>query len=385
MNIAAGEINELLVTDFPGVEGGDNWGEGTLDVSLISGLAPNVLTLVSNTDTSQSAEEGYGFGPAMLTWLTDLINNSTMPGFDFPAVISLSLGSLSWDSCNLLCEGVVALNATYADCQNYMQQQRQVCMYPDSDGLDRMNVEFMKIGSMGVSVMAATGDGGSHFSFQFFNSDAMGTLLNQVACKANFPTFPAESPYVTGVGGTQWTNGGSTPIAWGASGGGFSWRYPIAPYQVSAMQKYTSTTTMPPSSAYNASNRAYPDVSALAIDVPVVMEGSMTSEGGTSCSAPEFSALVSLLNDQRLNGGYPTLGFLNPVLYSLSETPSTYAEIFVDMSVGNSDCDSNGNCCNEGTAFSAAVGWDPTTGLGSPIYSGLSKYLMNNDFLQMFQ
>lgn len=56
-------------------------------------------------------------------------------------------------------------------------------MYPDSAGLDRMNVEFAKLGTMGVTVMAATGDGGSHFSFQFFGSDPIGTLLNQVSAE----------------------------------------------------------------------------------------------------------------------------------------------------------------------------------------------------------
>jgi hypothetical protein len=101
--------------------------EGTLDVSLISGLAPGVITFVSNTDTSSDAEEGDGFGPAMLSWMTGLIQNSTTKGL--PNVISLSLGSLSWDSCNMLCEGVVSMsNYTYVQCQSYMQSQRQVCM-----------------------------------------------------------------------------------------------------------------------------------------------------------------------------------------------------------------------------------------------------------------
>lgn len=185
-----------------GKQGGDNWGEGTLDVSLISGLAPNALTLVSNTDTSSGAEEGDGFGPAMLKWLTDLVDRtgSSTGSYPLPQTISLSLGSLSWDSCNILCTGAAnaGANITYSQCQDYMQQQRQVCMYPDSDGLDRMNVEFMKLGAMGTTALAATGDGGSHFSFQFFNPDPIGSVLNQVACKMNFPTFPAESPYVVG-------------------------------------------------------------------------------------------------------------------------------------------------------------------------------------------
>jgi hypothetical protein len=52
---------------------------------------------------------------------------------------------------------------------------------------------------------------------------------------------------------------------------------------------------------------------------------------------------------------------------------------------GTSDCDSNGQCCGQGTAFQAAPGWDPTTGLGQPIFSGLAKHLETNDFLKIFQ
>jgi tripeptidyl-peptidase-1 len=200
---------------------------------------------------------------------------------------------------------------------------------PDSDGLDRMNVEFMKLGAMGTTVMAATGDGGSHFSFQFFNSDVVGTILNQVACKANFPTFPAESPYVVAVGGTDWSQGGAqAPVGWAASGGGWSWRYKQPSYQSWFVGTYLNSTAAPPDSAFNRSNRAYPDVAALASNVPAVFSGSLSSAAGTSCSAPEFSALVSLLNDQRLNKGLAPLGFLNPVLYSLSENLTVYSQMF---------------------------------------------------------
>lgn len=35
----------------------------------------------------------------------------------------------------------------------------------DKDVTDRTNIEFMKLGLMGVTVVAASGDGGNHFSF----------------------------------------------------------------------------------------------------------------------------------------------------------------------------------------------------------------------------
>lgn len=77
-------------------------------------------------------------------------------------------------------------------------------MFTGTDQLTRSSVEFMKLGARGVTAFAASGDGGSHFSFQKFPSDPIGNALNQVGCAVNFPTYPASDPYVTGVGGTQY-------------------------------------------------------------------------------------------------------------------------------------------------------------------------------------
>ena len=37
---------------------------------------------------------------------------------------------------------------------------------------------------------------------------------------------------------------------------------------------------------------------------------------GTSAAAPAFAGIISMLNDARLSKGKPSLGFLNPLLYS---------------------------------------------------------------------
>jgi hypothetical protein len=72
-----------------------------------------------------------------------------------------------------------------------------------------------------------------------FPDSGIGRALNKVSCAMNFPTFPAASPYVTAIGGTQWNNGDIThPVAWSASGGGFSWRYPAPSYQTAAVNSY---------------------------------------------------------------------------------------------------------------------------------------------------
>ena len=69
----------------------------------------------------------------------------------------------------------------------------------------RISVEMMKLGTRGTTVVAAAGDGGSHYSFiQFDPNSPIGNVLNKISCQYNWPTFPASSPYVLGVGGTQW-------------------------------------------------------------------------------------------------------------------------------------------------------------------------------------
>ena len=59
-------------TENHGTPGGDNFGEGQLDVDMISSFGLNVTTLVANTNTSASTEETTGFGAALLNFLTDL-------------------------------------------------------------------------------------------------------------------------------------------------------------------------------------------------------------------------------------------------------------------------------------------------------------------------
>lgn len=116
--------------------------------------------------------------------------------------------------------------------------------------------------------------------------------------------------------------------------------------------------------------------------------GNETLIGGTSASSPTFAGIVGLLNDARATNGLPTLGFLNPLLYSLQNATSngtatssssasspratTTARVsfangttpFNDVVVGsNPGCGTNG--------FAAAPGWDPVTGLGSPNFIAL--------------
>ena len=75
-----------------------------------------------------------------------------------------------------------------------MQKQRQVCMFPSADVERRINQELAKLGTRGVTILAASGDGGSHFSFQKY--EGMGEtvrMLNEAAWRFNWPTYPSSN------------------------------------------------------------------------------------------------------------------------------------------------------------------------------------------------
>eukprot|EP01090_Pellita_catalonica_P020481 TRINITY_DN7342_c0_g1_i1.p1 TRINITY_DN7342_c0_g1~~TRINITY_DN7342_c0_g1_i1.p1 ORF type:complete len:510 (-),score=65.90 TRINITY_DN7342_c0_g1_i1:148-1677(-) len=370
-------LDDVTTYGYKGIAGGDNFVEGSLDTQYISSIAAGVHTIVANTNNTPSTEETVGFGDAFLNF-TSLIAN--MPSADLPNVISLSLGSLSWGSIELMCTQVKEIsNGKYSfeDCLDYLHTQRQVAMYTSAKQMQKISVELLKIGLRGVTVLAAAGDGGAHFSFVPFNSsDAIGELLNHISCNYSLPTFPAASPYVVAVGGTQWDGKDiQAPVHWPSGGSGFSWQFLQPKFQYAAVESYLQTIPaqdLPPLGHYRANGRAYPDVSAVGNNVPIVIEGRTVVAGGTSCSTPEFAGLISLINDRRIAKGLPTLGPLNTRIYKLANDHP--GDAFYDITSGNSDCAANGFCCGE-TWFAGQAGWDPVTGLGSPLFGGLLKYL----------
>lgn len=66
---------------------------------------------------------------------------------------------------------------------------------------------------------------------------------------------------------------------------------------------------------YNRIGRGIPDVSANGDNIAVFNGGDFQLSGGTSASAPIFSAVVNRINEERLRAGKGPVGFLNPSLY----------------------------------------------------------------------
>merc|ERR1719159_1974815 len=123
-------------------------------------------------------------------------------------------------------------------------------------------------------------------------------------------------------------------------------------YQKDVVAKYMKDTTgLPPASrGYNTSGRAYPDIAAQATNFCVTPFG--CGVAGTSCASPTAGGIIGLLNDIRAQNGKSSLGFLNPLLYSMS------ADNFQDITTG-----SNSGCGFMEEGWPAKVGWDAVTGL----------------------
>ena len=203
------------------------------------------------------------------------------------------------------------------------------------------NTIFLKLAAIGVTVFVSSGDAGS-------NPDATGHRRgpdSQVE-------YEASDPYTVSVGGTTLRldriNGQVvSETGWADSGGGVS-------------NLFSRPLWQNPYGSVSKPNRLVPDVSSVADLHPgafVWFKGKEWRFGGTSWSAPTWTALCALIAEARQKQGKAPV-FLAPLLYRLPANNG-----FRDITTG-----SNG-------AYSAGSGWDPVTGLGVPDVKALLKSL----------
>ena len=227
------------------------------------------------------------------------------------------------------------------------------------------NKQAMMLGLQGVTIVVSSGDDG-----------VAGYTASTVKKNCGYhPGFPAASPYVTAVGGTQGVESGATAeIACSVStgggmttGGGFSVLSSPLPFQKKAIDGYFAKVSPAPMTGYNRTGRGFPDVSLAGAYYEVACGGAFLRESGTSAATPVFAGMVSLVNSARLRAGRPPVGFLNPVLYA---SEGSFAN---DILSGDNRC-TNNLCCEQG--FHTAPGWDPLTGFGSVDFRKFYNLLM---------
>ena len=207
------------------------------------------------------------------------------------------------------------------------------CSWGWSDNESVLDPIFKEFIAQGQTVFVATGDSGS------------GTPGDVV--------WPSDDPYVIAVGGTDLTTNGpggswKSETGWSGSAGAPSKNgIPIPNYQL-----------LP--GVINASNggsmtlRNYPDVAAEANTNQFSCYDGFcsTGNGGTSFAAPQWAGFTAMANEQAVDKGEATVGFLDPIIYPIG-LGSSYDSDFHDVTSGN-----NGK-------YSAVLGYDLVTGWGS--------------------
>ncbi|MEO6922472.1 MAG: Ig-like domain repeat protein, partial [Bryocella sp.] len=243
---------------------------------------------------------------------------------------------------------------------------------------------FEMANTEGITIVAASGDSGATDCDVNVGSAVKGLAVD----------FPASSPMVTAVGGTEFNEGSGTylssmnggaptgsaagyipEIVWNddntagfsATGGGASAYFSKPTWQIG--------TGVP-----NDFARDVPDVSLAASinhDGFLICVGSSNCtsgfsnstggyvvSGGTSAATSSFAGMLALVEQQAGS----RLGNINPTLYSLANS-SYGASVFHDVTSGT-----NASACTAGTpsctsagtiGFAAGVGYDQATGWGS--------------------
>ena len=301
-------------------------GETTLDLEVLSAAAPQL----SNIDVYESSAAPS----AVLRSLIDAIESNNQR----PDVVSASLGGCEPNNLRAL-------------------GRRGIGLYETA---------FELAASTGISVLAAAGDDGSSTCV-----DEQGDPTRQLAV-----SFPASSPFVTSVGGTNialnaanqvtssvvWNDGPGQPAA---GGGGKSRLFTEPSYQAPFQ---------------TSGRRELPDVSMLA-DLAPGYEIFCTAKpqpcsakhgwlfiGGTSAGTPLLAGGFALADQALRQAGRSGIGFANPLLYSIAGSNAALAapvvptSVFADVTMGSNDLFATEGdplgCC------SAAPGYDDASGLG---------------------
>ncbi|KAH9053377.1 subtilisin-like protein [Lactarius vividus] len=288
--------------------------EASIDVQYASAMAyPTPITFYSTGGTGKVSPSGEPRpGDVYLESLEYLLKKS-----DIPQTISISYGTYEY-----------SVPREYATA---------ICTL------------FAQLGVRGVSVLFPAGDEG------------VGKSCKDKSGNFRFiPEFPASCPYLTTVGGTT---DDDPEVAAPLSGGGFSDYFPRPAYQNVAVSAFLERQGTLYAGLYNPEGRGIPDIAAQALRFIIFLRNVRTVVEGTSCSTPTVAGVISLLNDYLVTNGRPPLGFLNTLLYE-----DGIAGLNDITSGSNPGCGTNG--------FSAAPGWDPVTGLGTPNFEKLQQIVM---------
>jgi len=272
-----------------------------------------------------------------------------------------------------------------------------ICETGNGAQIDTMQGWLEQANAQGQTVIASSGDAGAA------DCDSSGSANASHGLAVD---FPASSPNVTGVGGTEfndpdgsvyWSSGNDSgngsalsyipEIVWNdtgkqsgtspalgiyASGGGVSSQFSTKPSWQSGTGVPADGARDVPDIALAASNFHDPylycttNTSGQATcdnggfrfsSSDASTNNTLTVAGGTSFGAPVFAAILTLVAERTAASG--GLGNVNPRLYQLAAATT---DVFHDIVSGNNEVPT---ASGSSIGYSAGTGYDLTTGLGS--------------------
>jgi subtilase family serine protease len=244
-------------------------------------------------------------------------------------------------------------------------------------GLYTYQAEAQKGNALGITWLASSGDSGAAGCDYGVATATQGLGVS----------LPASVPEVTAVGGTEFNEGNLT--YWGGSNGPFggsalsyipemTWNdtadgggLAASGGGMSSVYKKPAWQTGP--GVPGDGVRDVPDIALAASNdhdpYIIISEGGAYEVGGTSAAAPSFAGVLAVLNQYLVQNGLqskPGLGNINPKLYAIAA--GNTAGVFHDVTTGNNivPCQADTpNCVNGQFGYTAGVGYDLVTGLGS--------------------
>lgn len=325
-----GKFSTVTVDNVPS----GNYGETTLDIDMLAGLAP-AAQITDYQGDYIGAQDGQ--------------NESYYDG---------------WVVLNDLLQRVIAdnqRNASYGTVMSISMQADESSISQDDLTAIDQSMEILTRAEH-ISIFGSTGDCGA-FSYYTYGSLSV--------------SFPASDPWVVAVGGTvlevnqssvrtqesAWKGDGSSADSqcnndWG-SGGGLSTKFAQPTWQQTYGKNLPGLHN-----TYTDGKRQDADIALDAQDLAYFYEGYWSGGGGTSASTPMAAAGQLLVNEAL--GKTTHQYYSGPQLYYFAESRDQLIQPFFDVTSGNNHY------------YPATKGWDYPTGLGVPTYPQLYALLASN-------
>ena len=277
--------------------------------------------------------------------------------FQFAAVVGTTIAIASGDGGSSVCQEIAAeqLLPAFEELEQAELALEQFTASGDSSGVQQTQQAIDEL------------------------NEEIATFLPITAYPRPTVSYPGSSPWALSVGGTQIVMNPD-----GTRAGEIPWN--DTPYFGGLVGNLLGTGG--PSASFNApdyqmpltrsNTRSVPDVAAMGgpfPSLPVVQNGLIQLDGGTSQSSPLMAAALTLISAAERDAGRPVIGFPNPWLYDVvRRQPQTVYDVTIGDNQFAIPFDAARDSFNIPACCQSELGYDQTTGLGVPNFAKLREH-----------